>query len=304
MIMTIPDYQTVMLPLLKYCADKKEHSIREATQHIVNEFNLTEAQQLEKLPSGTQPVIDNRVGWARTYMKKAGLLEDPRRGYVRITDKGLEVLSRNPQRIDVKFLEQFPEFIEFRAIKKSTEKQTETDDKDDELEEKTPDELMEKGNNIIRASLAQELLGRLRKIDPYFFEEVVGELLTTMEYGECTVTKRSGDGGLDGIVNQDTLGIDKIFFQAKRFDENNTVSASMIRDFVGTLDLNGANKGVFITTSKFPKDATDTISKTQKNIILIDGAKLAQLMIEHDVGVATHKVYKVKKIDSDFFPED
>ena len=298
--MPIPDYQTVMLPLLKFCDDKQEHSIREATNIISDEFNLSEEERLEKLPSGTQPIMANRVGWARTYMKKAGLLKDPKRGYVQITERGLEVLNKNPDKINVKFLEQYPEFIEFRTIKKTSEgKETE-----DEAEDKTPDELMEKGNNLINASLTQELLDKLRSSDPYFFEEVVGILLSTMGYGECTVTKRSGDGGVDGVVNQDKLGIDKIFFQAKRFDENNTVSASMIRDFVGTLDLNGSSKGVFITTSKFPKDANEVISRTQKNIILINGAKLAQLMIEHDVGVATHKIYKVKKMDSDFFPEE
>ena len=300
--MGIPDYQTIMLPLLNFISDGEEHKSRDVAEHISNEFNLSEEERKKLLSSGKQPIIRNRVGWARTYLLKAGLLESPKRGTVRITEKGLGVLKQNPEKINVKFLEKFPDFIEFRTLKRETSKESPKAEDDNEGE--TPDELMEKGNNLINASLSQELLNTLRKSDPYFFEEVVGKLLSGMDYGECEITGSSGDKGVDGIVNQDKLGLDRIFFQAKRYDENNSVTARDVRDFVGTLDLQGVNKGIFITTSKFPKDTTEILKKTPKNIILIDGHKLTRLMIEHDVGVTTEKIYRVKKIDSDFFIEE
>jgi restriction system protein len=300
--MAIPDYQKLMLPLLKSISDGQEHKTRDVVDSLSNEFGLTEEERKELLPSGQQPIIDNRIGWARTYMLKAGLLSAPKRGYIKITDKGLEILKQKPKKIDIKFLEQFPEFIEFRTIKKETSKETTKDE--EEIEDVTPDELMEKGYNSINASLAQELLEKLRNVDPYFFEEVVGELLSAMGYGRFEATPGSGDEGVDGIVYQDKLGLDKIFFQAKRYGEGNSVTARDVRDFVGTLDLHGVNKGIFITTSRFPRDTNDILKKTPKNIILIDGPKLAKLMIEHDVGVSTQKTYKIKKIDTDFFPEE
>lgn len=298
--MPIPDYQTIMLPLLKSLVDGQEHRFRDVVEHISNEFNLSEDERKELLPSGKQVIITNRVGWARTYLLKAGLLKSQKRGYIKITDNGLEILKRKPERIDVKFLEQFPGFIEFRAIKRETSK----DYPNAENEGATPDELMERGNNLINASLAQDLLDRLRQNDPSFFEEVVGVLLSSMGYGKCKITGGSGDRGVDGIVNQDKLGLDRIFFQAKRYDENNSVTARDVRDFVGTLDLHGVNKGIFITTSRFPRDTKEILGKTPKNIILIDGPELASLMIEHDVGVTTEKIYRAKKIDLDFFPEE
>lgn len=292
--MPVPDYQSLMLPLLKFASDNQEHGIREAIQHIADEFDLTDEDRNELLPSGQQPIIDNRVGWARTYLLKSGLLESPRRGYFKITTKGLEVLRKNPLRIDVAFLRQFPEFNEFRTIRRETSR--ESSKEEFELEDVTPDELMEKGNNLIHASLTQELLEKLRTVEPYFFEEVVGKLLSAMGYGRCEITGGSGDGGVDGIVNQDKLGLDRIFFQAKRYGESNTVTARDVRDFVGTLDLHGVNKGIFFTTSRFPKDTNDILKKTPKHIILIDGPNLARLMIEHDIGVSTEKVYKIKKL--------
>lgn len=300
--MAIPDYQTLMLPLLKSIFDGQEHKTREIINSLSNEFGLTEEERKELLPSGQQPIINNRVAWARTYMLKAGLLSAPKRGHIKITEKGLKVLEQNPDRIDVKFLEQFPEFIEFRTIKKETSK--ETTKNEEEIEDITPDELMEEGYNSINASLAQELLEKLRSVDPYFFEEVVGKLLTAMGYGRFKATPGSGDRGVDGIVYQDKLGLDKIFFQAKRYGEENSVTARDVRDFVGTLDLDGVNKGIFITTSRFPRDTNDILKKTPKNIILLDGPKLAKLMIEHDVGVSTQKTYKIKRMDTDFFVEE
>lgn len=300
--MAIPDYQSLMLPLLKFLSDEQEHKTREAVVKLSDDFELSKEERKELLPSGQQPIIDNRIGWARTYMLKAGLLSSPKRGYIKISSKGLEVLKQNPEKINVKFLEQFPDFIEFRTIKIETSKDMTKDE--DEIEDVTPDELMENGYNSINASLAQELLEKLRTIDPYFFEQVIANLLSAMGYGKSTVTKKSGDGGIDGEVNQDKLGLDKIFFQAKRYGENNSVTARDVRDFVGTLDLHGVNKGIFITTSRFPKDTKDTLNRTPKNILLIDGPKLARLMIEYNVGVSSEKIYEIKKIDSDFFPEE
>jgi restriction system protein len=300
--MTIPDYQSLMLPLLKFLSDKKEHKIREAVKELSNEFNLSEEERQELLPSGQQSIIHNRICWAKTYILKAGLLFSHRRGHVKISDKGLEVLKSNPKKINIKFLEQFPEFIEFRTIRKENLKDSTT--QEENFEEITPDELMEKGYDSINANLTQELLEKLRSVDPYFFEQIVADLLSAMNYGKSKVTKKSGDGGIDGEVNQDKLGLDKIFFQAKRYAENNFVTASNVRDFVGTLDLHGVNKGIFITTSRFPNDTKDILNKTPKNIVLIDGTKLAKLMIEHNIGVNSEKVYEIKKIDSDFFPEE
>lgn len=300
--MTIPDYQLLMLPLLKFLSGGQEHKTRESVEKLSDDFNLSEEERKELLPSGQQPIIDNRIGWARTYMLKAGLLSAPKRGYIKITPKGLEVLKQNPEKINVKFLEQFPDFIEFRTIKKETSKDTTKEA--DEIENVTPDELMEKGYNSINASLAQELLEKLRQVDPYFFEQIIANLLSAMGYGKSRVTKKSNDGGIDGEVNQDKLGLDKIFFQAKRYGETNSVTARDVRDFVGTLDLHGVNKGIFITTSRFPKNTHEILKKTPKNIILINGPKLAQLMIECNIGVSPEKIYDIKRIDSDFFPEE
>lgn len=300
--MAIPDFQTVMLPLLEYFSDGKEHSLREIIDYISDQFELSEDERKELLPSGRQSIIDNRVGWARTYLKKAGLLDSTRRAYTMITSRGIEVLKQKPERIDVKFLGQFPEFTEFRELRRDSE--VEKPESDEEIEGETPDELIEKGYNLIRAGVGQEILDKLRTNPPDFFESVVLDLLEAMGYGKGEVTGRSGDGGVDGYINQDKLGLDKIFFQAKRFAENNPVSASMIRDFVGTLESRGVSKGVFITTSKFPSNSENAIGRSQKSIIFVDGKKLVQLMIDHDVGVTTEKTYSLKRVDSDYFPED
>ena len=303
--MPIPDFQTVMLPVLKVISDGAEHKVSEMIDAISDEYNLSEEERSMPLPSGQQPIIDNRVTWARTYLKKAGLVEDPRRGYCKITSKGLEILKRDPSRIDIKYLDQFPEFREFRNIKKDISDTLIGNTKDifkpDFL---TPDEYMDKGFDFIQENLSQDLLYRIRKNSPSFFENVVLQLLSAMGYGKGEVTGQSGDGGIDGIMTQDKLGLDTVYVQAKRFAEDNPVTAAQLRDFVGTLTLNGVSKGVFITTSKFPKDSEREVKRIHKNIVLIDGIKLAELMIEHNVGVSTEKTYNVKRIDSDFFPEE
>jgi len=301
--MPIPDYQSIMLPLLKFAGDKKEHSIREAIEHIANIFNLSEEEQREVLPSGRQYIIDNRVGWARTYLKKAGLLESTQRSYFKITDLGLEVLQKNPKEINVKFLEQFPQFIEFRKLRK--EKKDEEDKEENST--KTPQEILEDIYQSIQKDLASELLDFVKKSSPRFFEKLVVELLIKMGYGGSLkdagkVIGQSGDGGIDGIIKEDKLGLDIIYIQAKRWE--NVVGAKEVRNFVGSLDGQKANKGVFITTSSFTKDALDYVKTIPHKVILIDGETLAQLMIENDVGVSKITSYDIKRIDSDYFEEE
>lgn len=303
--MTIPDYQTIMLPLLKFAGDKKEHSIREAIDHIANLFKLSEIERKEVLPSGRSFIIDNRVGWARTYLKKAGLLEDTRRSYFRVTDVGLNVLKKSPQEININFLQQFQGFNEFRKKKDSEDDEQEQVIQEDSHQ--TPQELLEYGYQKIKHDLAQELIELTKKTSPRFFEQLVVELLLKMGYGGSLkdagkAIGQSGDGGIDGIIKEDKLGLDIIYIQAKRWE--NVVGSKEIRNFVGSLVGQKANKGVFITTSGFTKDAFEYVKTITHKVILIDGEMLAQLMIENNVGVSGVINYEVKKIDSDYFVEE
>ncbi|MCX7778921.1 MAG: restriction endonuclease [Patescibacteria group bacterium] len=300
--MNIPDYQSIMLPLLKFASDKNEHSIREAIEHLANLFKLNEQQRKELLPSGQQYVFDNRVGWARTYLKKAGLLESTRRSFFKITDLGLDVLSKNPPEINTKFLEQFPQFIEFRNLRRDKE-----EEKQEEGLKQTPQELLEYGYQRIKKDLSQELLNLVKQSSPRFFEKLVVDLLIRMGYGGSLkdagqAIGQSGDGGIDGIIKEDKLGLDVIYIQAKRWD--NVVGSKEVRNFVGSLAGQHASKGVFITTSTFTKDALDYVKTIPHKVILIDGDMLAQLMIENDIGVTKITSYDIKKIDSDYFEEE
>src|SRR3989338_780233 len=276
-----------MLPLLKMAEDEQEHSIREAIDGIADLFKLSEQERKELLPSGQQYIVDNRVGWARTYLKKAGLLESPRRSYFRITDLGRDVLKKNPPRIDVKFLEQFPLFIEFRNTKK--ERGEHEEQEAESSSSKTPQELLEYGYQKIRKDLSQELLGFVKQSSPRFFEKLVVELLLAMGYGGSRkdagqAIGQSGDGGIDGIIKEDKLGLDVIYLQAKRWE--GVVGSKEIRNFVGSLVGQKANKGVFITTSGFTKDALEYVKTITHKNILIDGEMLTQLMIENGIGVS------------------
>lgn len=298
--MSMPGFQSIMLPLLKLLSNRETYALNDVINQLSEDFKLTESELEEILPSGRQSKFRNRVGWARTYLKKAGLIEQPARGRMKITDSGIDVLSSNPKDINIAYLQRFPNFLEFRTINKGNiEIGIETNE-----EGETPDELIEKGYNLIRADLAQDLLYKLRNNTPAFFERVVLDLLSAMGYGEGEVLGRTGDGGVDGVISQDKLGLDKIIFQAKRFNENNTVGSGMVRDFIGALDTKRVNKGVFITTSKFSNDAEQIISQTQKSIVLICGSKLVQLMMDYNLGVTISKEYKIKEIDSDYFSEE
>jgi restriction system protein len=301
--MSIPDYQTCMLPLLKFYADGQEHKFREAVEVLIKDFKLTEEERRELLPSGQQEVFDNRIGWARTYMKKAGLLEATRHGFNRITQRGLEVLKQKPQRIDVRFLAQFQEFQEWRALRHAKSEES----SEPESNDKTPEESLELAYQRIRNDLAADLLQRLKTCSPAFFERLVVEVIVKMGYGGTRkdagkAIGRSGDGGIDGIIKEDKLGLDAIYIQAKRWE--NTVGRPEIQKFVGALTGLRAKKGLFITTSNFSSDADDYVSRIDAKVVLIDGETLAQLMIEHNVGVSTVNTYEVKKVDSDYFSEE
>ncbi|MBD2664130.1 restriction endonuclease [Richelia sinica FACHB-800] len=304
--MAIPDFQSIMLPLLQYAGDGKEHSLREAITYLADVFNLSDEEKKELLPSGQQAVFDNRVGWTRTHLKKAGLLQDPKRGFFQITERGKEVLSQNPAEINLKFLNQFPEFIEFKTSKKDNDKSELIEIT--EISETTPQESIEFGYQKIRKELELELLNRVKSCSPDFFERLVVDLLVKMGYGGSRrdagkAIGKSNDGGIDGIIKEDKLGLDIVYIQAKRWD-NTVVGRPEIQKFVGALHGQRARKGVFITTSKFSQEARDYVSIIDSKIVLIDGQELAQLMIDNHVGVSTVSIYEIKKIDSDYFTDD
>lgn len=304
--MAIPDFQRIMLPLLKFAADQQEHPKREAIECLAKQFNLTVEERKELLPSGQQMVFDNRVGWAITYLKKAGLLESPKRSFFRITQRGVEILKQNPPEINVKFLKQFPEFIEFKEGPKEDKKETIISEVEETTQE-TPEETLENSYQKIRQYLAQDLLIQVKNCSPNFFEKLVIELLVKMGYGGSrkdageAIGKR-GDEGIDGIIKEDKLGLDTIYLQAKRWES--TVGRPEIQKFAGALQMQQARKGVFITTSNFSKDALEGVSKIPSKIILIDGERLAQLMIDNNVGVSSINSYEIKKINTDYFTEE
>ncbi len=302
--MAIPDFQSIFLPLLKACADGKEHTKQELLPLLAKLFGLTGSELEIKLASGKQGMFDNRVGWAKSYLKQAGLLENPRRGVFKITARGMQVLSENPQPLNVKYLKRFPEFVVFNMGKpKDERKLVESASANSE----TPDELIAGGYKQLREVLAVELLDRIKTVSPSRFEGLVVELLLKMGYGGTQedagqVVGKSGDGGIDGIINEDRLGLDVIYIQAKRWEAD--VGRPEIQKFVGALAGNKANKGVFITSSGFTKEAKGYASQVNHRVILIDGPMLAELMMDYDLGVSTKEIYTVKRLDSDYFEED
>lgn len=303
--MTIPDYQTIMLPLLEFASDNHVHTVREAVNSLRNHFSLTEDELSDLLPSGRQTTFFNRVSWARTYLKHAGLLSYPKRGQLKITPKGEEVLRRKMERIDVKFLNQFPEFVEFRKRSRKTSEEENHDDSSDDLD---PQETLEKAYLRIRSDLAGQLLENISSSSPEFFEQLVVELLVKMGYGgshkdAARAVGKSGDEGIDGIIDEDRLGLDTIYIQAKRWKQEQTIGRPEIQKFVGALQGKRARKGVFITTSKFSNEAKDYVNLVNTKVVLIDGNKLADLMIDFGVGVSTTTTFEIKELNSDFFDE-
>jgi restriction system protein len=300
----IPDYQTVMLPLLRLAGDGKEHRLREVTDKLASEFRLTDEERKELVPSGKQGLFDNRVAWARTYMKKAGLFELTGGGEFRITERGRELLRENPAKINVGLLYRYPEFVEFRSYRAETKGVTKVVKEEGKG---TPEDELGDAYQRISNEVAKDLLEELKKVSASQFEDIVVDLLVKMGYGgsykdAAKAIGGTGDEGVDGVINEDRLGLSRIYVQAKRWDSK-SVGHGEIRDFSGALDLKHAEKGVFLTTSGFTKDAVEGAERSSKRIILIDGNELAKLMMEYDVGVTTEREIKVKRIDKDYFTE-
>lgn len=303
--MGIPDFQSCMLPLLNVIANGKDYSTQDIESSLATFFNLSDDELSALLPSGRQRVFRNRVAWAKSYLKQAGLLESPKRGFIKITNRGLAVLSDTPDIVNIKYLYRFPEFVEFRNAKSSGEDVGEI--KTQEIMESTPEEVLELAHEKIRSELAQELLEKVLSSTPEFFEYLVVELLLKMGYGGSRRDAgerigQSGDGGIDGIIKEDRLGLDVIYIQAKRWQ--GSVGRPEIQKFVGALQGQRARKGVFITTSTYTSDAKTYAENIDTKVVLIDGKRLANLMMDFDVGVSVSASYVVKKIDSDYFEEN
>jgi restriction system protein len=303
-VMAVPDYQSFLLPLLSFLRDGKEHPSREAYDAMAKLFALTESDCKELLPSGQQAKYENRIGWALTYLTKAGLCEKPGRGKFQITQRGQDVLRQKPAKIDNKFLLQFSEFQQFQG--RSPKAQDEAAQVADAETVQTPEEILQESYQSLQAELAEEMLQRLKACSPGFFERVVVDLLVAMGYGGSRkeagrAIGGSGDGGVDGIISEDPLGLDSIYIQAKRWE--GTVGRPVIQAFAGSLEGFRARKGVMITTSDFSKEARDYVTRIEKKIVLINGEMLSELMIESDVGVDEKERFVIKKIDNDYFEE-
>jgi restriction system protein len=302
--LTIPDFQSFFLPLLQFAFDGKIHNIRETIDALSHQFDLTDEERKALLPSGTQRIVDNRIGWARTYLTKAGLLETPKRGYFQITQTGKTLLAGNPQELNINSLMQYESFREFREGKLN---QTKKEEVTTVSPLTTPQEQLEEGIEKINQNLSEELLQEIKNCTPSFFEKIVVDLLITMGYGGSRkeageVLGKTGDEGIDGIIKEDKLGMDTIYIQAKRWEA--VVGRPEIQKFVGALHGQRAKKGIFITTSSFTKDALDYVKNIDPKVILIDGKTLTNMMITFNVGVSIVQTLEIKRIDTDYFHEE
>lgn len=300
--MPIPDFQSIMRPLLEAHADGREHTNRDLVAGLADRFGLSDEERREMLPSGGARLFDNRVGWAKTHMTQAGLLVSPRRAISTITERGLAVLRDHPDRVDLRVLATFRDYREFRNRRRAVENPDIASDATEESQ--TPEELFEDAYQQLRREVEAELLRQILDSPPEFLERVVVDLVVRMGYGGSRkdageALGRSGDEGIDGIIKEDPLGLDIIFLQAKRWE--GTVGRPEIQKFAGALQGQRAKKGIFLTTSSFSSEALEYVSRIDSKIILIDGARLARLMFDHGVGVTTVSEYPVKRIDSDFF---
>ncbi len=301
--MAIPTYKDIMLPFLRSLSDGNVHSLKELYQVLADEMQLDQEARSQLLPSGSQSIFYNRVGWARTYLKKALLIEAVASGQFRITERGQALLKQQPPRIDKHVLNQYPEFREFEQPSR-LKGETEASTVDVSDTDKTPLEMIQNYHTEIRNALADELLQKIADQSPTFFEHLVLDLLLKMGYGgsredAAEVVGKTGDEGIDGIIKEDRLGLDVIYVQAKRW--KGSVGSPEIQGFIGALQLKGAHKGIFITTSTFTTAARNVASRIGNRVVLIDGIQLAQLMIDYGVGVATEITYEIKRIDSDYF---
>ncbi|MBX0329919.1 restriction endonuclease [Oscillochloris sp. ZM17-4] len=303
--MPIPDFQNLMLPMLQFAADGTEHRLSDTIDALAQQLKLSEAERAELLPSGIQARFDNKVGWARTHLGKAKLVESLRRGWFRITERGRSVLTHAPDRITVAYLMQYPEYVAFRT--KSQPADGGAAAPVGEEEGASPAESLEASYQSIRATLAEDLLDQVKQVSPRFFERLVVDLLVAMGYGGSRrdagkAIGRSNDGGIDGIINEDRLGLDVVYIQAKRW--GSTVSRPEVQAFAGSLEGFRARKGVMITTSTFSQQAREYVGRIEKKIVLIDGEQLGQYLIDYDIGVTEVSRYVVKKIDLDYFEEE
>lgn len=300
--MAIPDFQSTLLPCLQIFSDEKEYSLRDCVHILADKFALSESERNELLPSGRQARFNNYVNWAAIYLYKAGLLDRPKRGHYRINTRGKGVLKENLTEIKIKYLDQYPEFVEFhKSNKKDGGGNGGTD------VPSTPEESLELAHQALKEGLAIDIIQAIKQCSPEFFERLVIDVLVRMGYGGSRkeagqAVGKAGDGGIDGIIKEDRLGLDIIYIQAKRWE--GMVGRPQIQGFVGALAGKHAQKGIFITTSAFTKDAADYVHTIDKKIILIDGPRLADLMIEHNVGTTTIANYEVKRIDTDYFSEE
>jgi len=306
----IPDYQTLMRPVLA-CAAVGETRIGDAVEQLAEKLGLTPDERAQLLPSGKQTMFANRVHWAKTYLVKAGLAEGTRRGYFRITPRGQAALADATATINNAYLDQFKEFQDFKVKVNEADGATaatlaRASAPVSTVGTETPDEALRKAHGAITGALAADLLDRVRKATPAFFEKLIVELLLAMGYGGTSeeagrALGQSGDDGVDGVIDQDPLGVDQIFVQAKRYAEGNNIGAGAIRDFYGALSLKKAHKGIFVTTSSFSQPAVDSARGLGSRIVLIDGLQLSRLMIRYNVGCRDEDVLHLKKVDEDFF---
>jgi restriction system protein len=304
--MTIPDFQSLMLPLLKHVADGAEHTIAASRDLLADQCGLTAEDRSQRLPSGAANTFYNRLAWAKTYLERAGLLIKVKRGLFKISDVGRELLRNPPDRIDVGYLMRYEEFNAFRKKPADTDEDT-SEPSMAKTMSVTPEEALDIAYKDLRDDLANQLLTQIKALHPSFFEKLVVDLMRKMGYGGTdedsgTVTSYGRDNGIDGVINEDKLGLDVIYLQAKRWE--NTVGRPEIQKFVGALHGKRAKKGVFLTTSNFSQDAIEYAKAIDSNVVLIDGAKLAQFMIEFDVGVSAVQTYTIKRIDTDYFETD
>ena len=305
--MTIPSYQSLMLPLLKLAADG-EIRVSDAIERLATDLRLTEDEKTQLLPSGGKTVFSDRFHWAKTYLSQAGLLSSSRRAHFTITALGQKVLSQNPGQIDKEYLTQFPEFVAFLNRRRQSVEGSSSQEQVEIPDDRTPDEVLRAAANELDQALRKELLDRILTASPAFFEQLVVSLVIAMGYGGSLKEAgrklgRSGDGGVDGVIDQDALGLDQVYVQAKRYAPNNPVGSGAIRDFFGSLDRFKAAKGLIITTSSFTRDAIETAERLSKRIVLIDGDQLAGLMIRYNVGCRVDETIYLKKIDEDFFED-
>jgi restriction system protein len=304
--MSIPDYQTLMLPVLEIGRDGAEHRIRDVIDQLGTKYGVTEEERQKLIPSGRQPMFDNRVHWAKAYLIQARLLDATQRGRFRISTRGKEVLATNPFRIDNNFLQRFPEFVEFRKRTPGVDQTPISADAEVTASAATPDELLRSTVRQIEETLKKELLDRVTASPAAFFERLIVDLLLAMGYGFSReeagqVVGKPGDGGIDGVIYQDQLGLDRVYIQAKKYAPDNAVSEPEIRAFTGSLGAAKADRGVFVTTSYFTQPALNFAERHPFRIVLIDGKKLADLMLEHDVGARKVETLHLKKLDEDFF---